>query len=732
MSDIIVKFKPSGHKELIAAINKLNVAQGGATAATKKHTKATNGALSSQRLLGGSFATMRSHLLLYSFAMSLGVKQLGEFAKESAKLQQMERAFGALTGASESSAVGMIKLRTATLGTMSSIDLLKQANNAMILGVTKNTDEMSEMFSMAKRLGDALGVDTTRSVESLVTGIGRQSRLMLDNIGIIVKSDDAYKQYAKTLDKSVDQLTDAEKKQAFMNATLEAARKKVAQLPPQTKLASDQFAKFGASMKDLSLVVGSTIAPTLGDFAEGISDFIGDLLLSDTEKLIKDLRAVGVSTQELAELTELINFQDALNVTQDFGILIKDSGTLSAKFDLLGDKAKTSFKDKITSSLQDMGLELKNMNSDEVFGMFQKGMVSEDVFAGIKNFRKELSQIGKLVTVYEEDNVRINDAQQGLSKGAIESGNRIVKANQEEIDKLTQKADVYTNLINQGAALFGVLVKQEKAQAVLNGTIDDGNKDGDDPVKSLLPEIAALNEKAIIQQALKLNEQELNDIKKTGLETTDEVFDKEKRGNALLKTQISLKQKLNDIENKTIDARLKAANKVASVVKQGLQLTGASAKATANVESVMAMINAIGSGLRIKNSPMMTTNPIAATAYAAATVAAGIGQAMLIQQQANKLGGGGAPQFEQGGYVGGRRHSQGGTMIEAERGEFVMSRNAVESIGTETLNQMNQGGGGGNINVSVTGNVLTQDFVEGELAEAIKEAARRGSDFGLS
>ena len=87
--------------------------------------------------------------------------------------------------------------------------------------------------------------------------------------------------------------------------------------------------------------------------------------------------------------------------------------------------------------------------------------------------------------------------------------------------------------------------------------------------------------------------------------------------------------------------------------------------------------------------------------------------------------------FEQGGYVGGRRHSQGGTIIEAERGEFVMSRNAVESIGLETLNQMNQGGGGGNVNVSVTGNVLTQDFVEGELAESIKEAVRRGSDFGI-
>ena len=53
------------------------------------------------------------------------------------------------------------------------------------------------------------------------------------------------------------------------------------------------------------------------------------------------------------------------------------------------------------------------------------------------------------------------------------------------------------------------------------------------------------------------------------------------------------------------------------------------------------------------------------------------------------------PSFEKGGLVGGQRHSQGGTMIEAERGEFVMSRNAVQSIGTETLSQINQGGGAG-------------------------------------
>jgi len=90
------------------------------------------------------------------------------------------------------------------------------------------------------------------------------------------------------------------------------------------------------------------------------------------------------------------------------------------------------------------------------------------------------------------------------------------------------------------------------------------------------------------------------------------------------------------------------------------------------------------------------------------------------------------PQFARGGLIGGRRHSQGGTMIEAEQGEFIMSRNAVDSVGIENLNRLNQGGGGGMVTVNVSGNVLTQDFVEGELAENIKDAIRRGTDFGIS
>ena len=90
------------------------------------------------------------------------------------------------------------------------------------------------------------------------------------------------------------------------------------------------------------------------------------------------------------------------------------------------------------------------------------------------------------------------------------------------------------------------------------------------------------------------------------------------------------------------------------------------------------------------------------------------------------------PKMEQGGLIGGRRHSQGGTMIEAEQGEFIINRNAVQTIGLETLNRINQGQSQRSINISFQGNVMSKDFLEDEAIPQIKEALRRGGDIGVN
>ena len=91
-----------------------------------------------------------------------------------------------------------------------------------------------------------------------------------------------------------------------------------------------------------------------------------------------------------------------------------------------------------------------------------------------------------------------------------------------------------------------------------------------------------------------------------------------------------------------------------------------------------------------------------------------------------------AQKYQYGGLVGGNRHSQGGTMIEAERGEFVISRRGVEAAGIEALNRINAGMGGGTVNITFAGNIMSKDFIEDEAIPQIREAIRRGADIGVN
>ena len=70
-----------------------------------------------------------------------------------------------------------------------------------------------------------------------------------------------------------------------------------------------------------------------------------------------------------------------------------------------------------------------------------------------------------------------------------------------------------------------------------------------------------------------------------------------------------------------------------------------------------------------------------------ATIIAGIAAGVIAMKSA-----GSSMKAEEGGMIGGNRHSSGGTMIEAEQGEFIMSRKGVSSVGADNLHAMNAGG----------------------------------------
>ena len=139
------------------------------------------------------------------------------------------------------------------------------------------------------------------------------------------------------------------------------------------------------------------------------------------------------------------------------------------------------------------------------------------------------------------------------------------------------------------------------------------------------------------------------------------------------------------------------------------------------------IVNKIQEGTASYIADFLKTTPLPVFISAPLAVAGGAAFGSLMQQTINSVA-----KFETGGMVGGRRHSQGGTMIEAEQGEFVMSRNAVSAIGVENLNRMNQGQSGGGGTIVINNPIVNSDFVENDFAELMREAVRRGADFGIS
>lgn len=603
--DIIeIEFKATGDKPLVKAIEKLDeatkslvksqsklVAEGKKVKQTNEKLNKTKKKLTQRtRILGGTIAVLRSKILLFNFAVGFAIRALGKFSSSASKVVAMEKAFNTLSGGVSVSENALKKLQEATNGTMSEFDLFQQANNAMILGVTKNSDEMAEMFDMAQRLGKALGKDTASSVESLVTGIGRQSRLMLDNIGIIVDSTKAYKDYASANNISADSLSDVQKKQAFLDATLESARKKLSTMNEETEDAQNSFARLSAESANLSSAIGQRLSPALASVSEKLAShfkFLTDIIEPTTK--LEDAQK-KLATQE-AILAHFIKAKQEAN------------------------------------KIQKPQIEIQIKLAQDRIAVLEKELKLEESL--IKR-RKE-------------------SGEEGLS---LEEKKAL--SNQRLLDFLQRRNDFEENGL----------------------TFDE--------------------KKILLTHQKQLSEQDFN----AGLITS---FDNAKKLLEIKREEIQLEDQIKNAKLQSASAIVGAMASLNTVAKGNAKVSKALAITQAVIDTYAGANKAFAQG------------GVLGFVTGSAIIAQGL--ANVAQMESQKLS-----SFEDGGLVGGRRHSQGGTIIEAERGEFVMSRSAVQSIGVETLNQMNQSGGGG-ITLNISAPLVDETIVD-TIIPAIQKAQR--------
>lgn len=154
-----------------------------------------------------------------------GVKAAIGFVAEAEEIKGVINQFEVLTEqagiATDTLKEGMAK---AAGGIIDDTNLLKIANES-IVAMGKSAERLPELMNLARKATSVFGGDTEERFRSLTASISTLNLKALKQIGITVDADKAMRDYAKQLGVAKDELSEAGRKQAVLNAVLEAGSK---------------------------------------------------------------------------------------------------------------------------------------------------------------------------------------------------------------------------------------------------------------------------------------------------------------------------------------------------------------------------------------------------------------------------------------------------------------------------------------------------------------------------
>jgi type II secretory pathway pseudopilin PulG len=769
-------------EQLRNAVNRFISDQKKGIVTTNQHSKGLFALGHSARQTGGAFSVLRSKLLLFNFAMTLGIRQLLKFAEEASKLEALETAFNTLSGGGARASEALERLQEATNGTVSSMDLFQQANNAMILGVTKNSDEMAEMFDMAQRLGRALGRDTRSSIESFVTGVGRQSRLMLDNIGLIVKSEVAYKAFASQVGKTTDELDEMEQKQAFLNAALVAGEIALRGIGTETLSSADKLQQMSTELTEVRQRIGDELLPLVLEMTKATKDFIEAIDGDDIRNAIaaiETLTVAFVSFKAIATASQAILALLALSFPQVAIIL-----GLASAIGTLGFQYQQASK---------QALDLRNAQNNVNTAIKEARKALEDYSDFVSNFEKNRDNAVALIKA--EANLRIEKNKEAMQ--SFIDYLAILKLGQKEFNELlsleSKRAgvrkrleDEFKNLaISNKNEIINSLVEIEmqKHESLLNekqrlerekefndirkrfndlllkNTSENNNIAHEERIKLAKETFDKLISSE--QEFLEFRKKNINDMADFELEALDKAIkffsDREDMKKLALgdTTAFRLKE-LGKIADEFIRLGLNEPEFIQFIEDQKNKILEESAKKRKalgldsmkdeinNLNKLAGAINALGGAFDVlADSQASATAKMSAFLRMAGGLLSVLGQGTPTGAFGGVLSAIGGAIGHTGGYIkqdgsiqrfakGGMVLGQDNVPIMAQAGEFIMRKSAVDEIGVNTLAKLNKGetevGNTVNtININIDGNIVgNEEFVRESLIPEIERTVQKG------
>lgn len=323
-------------------------------------------------------------------ALAAGFLALGN---RGAALVPLAESFDHLTASvGISSQALLVDLRKAANGTVSDFDLIKRANLALV-GSTGEFgkqfgQKLPQVLAAARAAAKATGQDVDFLFQSLVSGIKRASPRLIDNTGIVLKLSAANETLAKSLGKSVAQLTDEEKQIAVLNATVDAGADLINSLGNANESNAEKMARSQATITNAFDTLAVAVQPAFGTVLDIVNRVLGAFaslatliapILSSIASIITDILGGAINAildiispivSALASFLPYISilFQGIANIVH--GVMQTIGNVVGGIVHFLQDVAKNFF-----------GLDISNLGKSlfegaaAAFGSFANGIL---------------------------------------------------------------------------------------------------------------------------------------------------------------------------------------------------------------------------------------------------------------------------------------------------------------------------------------------------------------------
>lgn len=258
--------------------------------------KAGQNVKSGAGLMDSSFAKTA----ISAAAVGAAIKSAFSMAKEAAQMSEARLYLQTLTAEMGVSYEKLDQIsRRATAGQVDNLTLIRSNHKALKLGVTKDVNEIGQLWQIADAIGDEFGESIEQTFDRLVKAISKGSKEELIQLGLLPP---AFKQASDATELLAN-------RSLLLKSVLEQAGAGANNLSKQGDTAADKFTRFEVATTNLKNSLGEALLPIITPVVEGLTAIAkaADKVIEKFAQL-NDMNSksplLGKSLDELKQLRE--------------------------------------------------------------------------------------------------------------------------------------------------------------------------------------------------------------------------------------------------------------------------------------------------------------------------------------------------------------------------------------------------------------------------------------------